>query len=89
MFTRSESPLATNPKFNYTVHTKSTGTCILHAVAGLYAVLEPESRPTYERMILDARWDIFSMRKHAMSARRHQIFALPSETYTQVAYLVL
>jgi hypothetical protein len=34
--TRSEDPLTTNPKINLNI--PRTGTCIVHAVAGLYAV---------------------------------------------------
>jgi len=87
MFTRSESPLATNPKFNYTVHTKSTGTCILHAVAGLYAVLEPEGRSAYERIIpmLDAILSVKEETRH-VSATSPDLCAAFGEAHTSCIF---
>lgn len=76
MFTRSESPLA-----------KSTGTCLLHAVAGLYAVLEPEGRSAYERIIpmLDAILSVKEETRH-VSATSPDLCAAFGEAHTSCIF---
>jgi hypothetical protein len=65
--TRSEDPLTTNPKIN--LHIPRTGTCIVHAVAGLYAVPR-DPLCAYTRALSSTNT---VSRKHALPARRHQI----------------